>query len=107
MVASNITYNQIPFQTRTEFVKITDDTVRATLTIQVPNQGALNEFGRVSTMTDRVVDTFEDTIAVDSYVHDLFLRPGRYRLNLAVKDPQTGKVATIEKALVVPAQNSR
>jgi GWxTD domain-containing protein len=101
-----------PFDVRTDFVKITDDTVLVPLTLQIKNRditfntkdgvarGEVNVLGRVSTITDRVVQTFEQTVAVsvpaellpqtldnlNLYWKALPLRPGRYRIDIAIKD---------------------
>jgi GWxTD domain-containing protein len=128
VVESKITYNLLPFQIRTDFIKITNDTVLAALTVQIANKdmtftnkeglqhAAINIFGRVSTMTRRVAQTFEEVVTVDTpaellpltlerknvYWQAMPLRPGRYRLNLVLKDVQSGNQGTIEKAIVVP-----
>ncbi len=66
-----------PFDVRTDFVKVTDDTILVPITIQIKNRdvtfntkdgvskGVVNIFGRVSTITDHVVQTFEDTVEVE------------------------------------------
>jgi GWxTD domain-containing protein len=131
VVESKVTYNLLPFQVRTDFVKITNDTVLAALTVQMANkdltfqnkegiqQARVNVFGKVSTMTRRVAHIFEDVVSVDVpaeflpqtlerqnvYWQALPLRPGVYRLNLVVKDVQSGNQGTIEKAVRVPAFN--
>ena len=128
MVESKITYNLLPFQTRADFIKITSDAVMVALTVQIANKditfqnrdgiqhAAVNVFGRVSTMTRRVAQTFEEVISVDTpesllpqtlerknvYWQALPLRPGRYRLNLVLKDIQSGNVGTFEQSIVVP-----
>ncbi len=128
VVETKITYNLLPFLVRTDFVKITNDTVLAALTVQVSNKdltfqnkdgvqhAVINIFGRVSTMTRRVAQTFEDVVTVDVpaellpqyvdksnvYWQALPLRPGRYRLNLVLKDVQTGNMGTLEKAILIP-----
>jgi GWxTD domain-containing protein len=128
VVDSKITYNLLPFQTRTDFIKITSDTVLAALTVQIANRdmtfqnkdgvqhAAVNVFGRVSTLSRRVAQTFENVVTVDTpaellpqtldrqnvYWQALPLRPGRYRLNLVLKDIQSGNVGSIEKSFTVP-----
>src|SRR5258708_29515439 len=124
VVESKITYNLMPFQTRTDFIKITNDTVLAALTVQIANKdmtfqnkdgvqhAAVNVFGRVSTMTRRVAQTFEEVISVDTpesllpqtlerknvYWQALPLRPRRYRLNLGFKDIDDGDAGRMEKS---------
>src|SRR5580658_6390435 len=60
-----------PFEVRTDYVKVTEDTVLVPLTLQVRNRditfntkdgvakGEVNVLGRVATITDHVVQTFE------------------------------------------------
>jgi len=118
-----------PFDVRTDFVKVTDDTILVPITIQIKNRdvtfkttdgvskGVVNIFGRVSTITDRVVQTFEDTVAVeepmellpktlnnqDLYWKALPLRPGRYRLDIAIKDVNNpDHVGVYAQAINVP-----
>src|SRR5580700_6263832 len=101
-----------PFDVRTDFVKVTDDTVLVPVTLQIKNRditfntkdgvsrGQVNILGRVSTITDHVVQTFEETVQVEEpaellpqtldhsqlYWKALPLRPGRYRVDVAIKD---------------------
>ncbi|MGB0123382.1 MAG: GWxTD domain-containing protein [Silvibacterium sp.] len=118
-----------PFDVRTDFVKVTDDTILVPITIQIKNRdvtfntkdgvskGVVNIFGRVSTITDHVVQTFEDTVEVeqpsellpktldnsDLYWKALPLRPGRYRLDVAVKDVNNpDHVGVYAQAINVP-----
>ena len=101
-----------PFDVRTDFVKVTDDTVIMPLTLQIKNkdvtfqtkdgvsQGVVDILGRVSTITDHIVYTFEDPVTIEQpaellsktlensnlYWKAIPLRPGRYRIDIAIKD---------------------
>jgi GWxTD domain-containing protein len=112
VVNSKVILNPMPFDVRWDLVKVTSDTVLVPVTIQMRNRditfvnkdgvqrGTVNIFGRVSTLTDKVVQTFEDTVQVDVpaellprtaenasvYWKALPLRPGHYKLSIAVKD---------------------
>jgi len=67
----------VHFTWRTDYLKVTNDTVLVPVTIQVPNgqlsftskdgvhSATLNVFGRVTTLTGRVVQTFEDSVSRD------------------------------------------
>jgi len=76
----------------------------------------MNIFGRVSTLTGRVVQTFEEPVSKD-FPDSLFqqsvklqsiyqkavpLRPGLYRLDLVIKDVQSGNVGVVNSRLQVP-----
>ena len=101
-----------PFDVRTDFVKVTENTVLMPVTVQIRNRditfvtkngvatGVVNILGKVTTLTHKTVQTFEDTVSVEQpselleksldrksiYWKALPLLPGLYRLDIAVKD---------------------
>ena len=127
-ITSRIIRNQLPFQYRTDFLKITDGTDLVPVTLEVPNRemsfkekdgvqtATLDVFGRVSTLSGRIAQTFEDTVkqqipnsllqqSLDGrsiYQKAIPLRPGLYRLDLVVKDVNSGNVGVINTRLPVP-----
>jgi GWxTD domain-containing protein len=128
IVTARIVRDQLKFTWRTDFMKVTNDTVLVPITIQVSNgqlnfqskdgihSATMNVFGRVSTLTGRVVQTFEDPVSKD-FPDSLFqqslklqsiyqkavpLRPGLYRLDLVIKDVQSGNVGVVNTRLAVP-----
>jgi GWxTD domain-containing protein len=128
IVTARIVRDQLKFTWRTDFMKVTNDTVLVPITIQVANgqlnfqskdgihSATMNVFGRVSTLTGRVVQTFEDPVSKD-FPDSLFqqslklqsiyqkavpLRPGLYRLDIVVKDVQSGNVGVVNTRLAVP-----
>jgi GWxTD domain-containing protein len=100
------------FDVRTDYVKLTNDTVMVPLTLQIRNgditystkdgdsTGTVNILGRVSNINHRVIQTFEDTVKVETpsdllqrtknnqsvYWKALPLPPGRYKVEIAIKD---------------------
>jgi GWxTD domain-containing protein len=128
VVSHKINVNLMPFDVRTDFVKVTDDTVLTPVIISVKNKditfinkdgiqrGTANIFGRVTTLTGHIVQTFEDTVQVDVptellpktqehsslYWKALPLRPGRYRFDVVVKDVNGDRVGTWTHGVVVP-----
>src|SRR5438309_1670976 len=128
LVTSRVVRDQVHFTWRTDFLKVTNDTVLVPVTVQVPNSqlsfqskegvhsATLNIFGRVSSLTGRVVQTFEDAVSRDFpdslfqqsvklssiYQKAIPLRPGLYRLDLVIKDVQSGNVGVVNSRLVVP-----
>jgi len=128
IVTARIVRDQLKFTWRTDFMKVTNDTVLVPITVQVSNgqlnfqskdgihSATMNVFGRVSTLTGRVVQTFEDPVSKD-FPDSLFqqslklqsiyqkavpLRPGLYRLDIVIKDVQSGNVGVINTRLAVP-----
>jgi GWxTD domain-containing protein len=131
VVSHKINVNLMPFDIRTDFVKITGDTVLVPVTIQVKNKditfvnkdgiqrGTINIFGRVTGLTGKIAQTFEDTVQVDVptellektqehqslYWKALPLRPGRYRFDIVVKDVNGDRVGTWSHGVAVPEYN--
>jgi GWxTD domain-containing protein len=128
IVTARIVRDQVHFNWRTDFLKVTNETVLVPVTVQVPNSqlsfqakegvhsATLNVFGRVSTLTGRIVQTFEEAVSRD-FPDSLFqqslklqsiyqkavpLRPGLYRLDLVIKDVQSGNVGVVNTRLAVP-----
>jgi len=127
-VTHHITVNLMPFDVRADFVKVTSDTVLVPVTVQIKNRdvtfqnkegierGTVNIFGRVTTLTGRIAQTFEDTVQVDVptellartaenssvYWKALPLKPGRYRFDIVVKDVNGDRVGTWSQGVIVP-----
>ncbi len=100
------------FDVRTDYVKVTNDTVLVPITVSVRNSqitfnnkdgvaiGTVNILYRVSNLNHRVVQTLEDTVSVqvpsellakaqnNSSVSwkSIPLRPGLYKVDIAIKD---------------------
>ncbi len=100
------------FDVRTDYVKITNDTVLVPLTLQIRNKditfntkdgvatGTVNILGRVSNLNHKAIQTFEDTVSVQEpsellaqsqnnmkvYWKALPLRPGLYKIDIVIKD---------------------
>jgi len=128
IVTARIVRDQLRFNWRTDFLKVTNDTVLVPVTVQVPNSqlsfqnkdgihsATLNVFGRITTLTGRVVQTFEESVSRDFpdslfqqsvklqsiYQKSVPLRPGLYRLDLVIKDVQSGNVGVVNTRLAVP-----
>ncbi len=127
VVSSRILRNQISFDYRFDFMRITGDTILVPVTVQIQNKqmtfrdhdgvqsASLNLFGRISSMTGRVIQTFEDVIqrdfpdsllepslkAFSIYQKAVPLRPGLYKLDLVIKDVNSGNVGVVNTRLAV------
>src|SRR5438067_1801214 len=128
VVSHKISYNSLPFDVRTDVVKITSDTVLVPVTVQLRNRditfnnkdgiqhGVVNIFGRLTTLSGKVAQTFEDTVVADVpaellpreaenskiYWKAVPLRPGRYRLDLVIKDVNGDRMGTWSRSIIVP-----
>jgi len=128
VVSSRIVRDQIKFDYRFDFMRVAGDTVLVPITLQIPNNqlsfqskdgvhtATLNLFARVTTLSGRTVQTFEDTVRRDFpdsllqaslktssiYQKALPLRSGLYRLDVVLKDTTSNNVGVINTRLAVP-----
>ncbi len=118
-----------PFDVRTDFVKVTDNTVLVPITVQIKNRditfvtkdgvakGVVNILIKVTTLMHKIVQTQEDTVEVEQpaellqksldrpsvYWKALPLLPGLYRLDIAIKDVNNpDHIGIYGRALSVP-----
>ncbi len=127
-VDSKISYNILPCKVRTDYFPVTDASVLTYVTVQFDNRdlqftskeglqrATVNIYGRVTTMTRRILSTFEDTVTVNAppqqlqayqalksiYQKALPLAPGTYRLNVVSKDLTAGNMNNYEVVITVP-----
>ena len=128
VVRTHISYNLMPFDVRTDFVRVTSDTVLVPVTVQIKNRdvtfankdgvqhGVVNIFGRITGIGGKVAQTFEDTVTADIpaellpkevenskiYWKAVPLRPGRYKLDVVVKDVNGDRMGTWSRGIQVP-----
>jgi GWxTD domain-containing protein len=120
--------DQLKFDYRFDFLRITSDTVLVPVTVQIPvrqlsfqekdgvDSASMNVFARITTLSGRIVQTFEDTLRADYpvallqkslgtsriYQKAVPLSPGLYRLDIVVKDVNSGNVGVVNTRLAVP-----
>jgi GWxTD domain-containing protein len=127
-VTSKVTFNILPMKVRADFFPVTSSSILSNITLQFENKdlqfqakdgvqkAVVNIYGRITTMTRRVVNVFEDTVTIDSptemlqatakrssmYQKTIPLPPGTYRLNVVAKDIVGGNMNNYEVAINVP-----
>jgi GWxTD domain-containing protein len=127
-VNSRITYNLLPLRAEVDYFPATGSTVMTNITLELArkdlqfkqegevSKATVNIYGRITSMSRRVVNVFEDTIAVETptallgeaskgfslYQKSVPLPPGMYRLNVVAKDIVGGNMNNYEVALNVP-----
>jgi hypothetical protein len=127
-VNSKIVYNILPMRTRADFFPATSSTVMTNVTLQFErkdlqfkqegpmSKAIVNIYARITSMTRRVVNVFEDVVTVDVptellqqasagasiYQKSIPLPPGQFRLNVVAKDIVGGNMTNFEMALNVP-----
>jgi len=128
VVSHKINVNLMPFDVRVDFVRVLSDMILVPVTVQIKNRditfvnkdgvqrGVINIFGRVTTLSGKIVQTFEDTVQNDVptetlpkvaenasiYWKALPLKPGLYRLDIVVKDVNGDRVGSWNNRLPVP-----
>jgi GWxTD domain-containing protein len=127
-ISTRISYNVLPMLVRVDYVRVTESSVLANITVQFENKdlnfqtktgvskAVVNLLGRISNMTRRPINTFEYPLEVTAppdmlqkyaeqrsiYQQSVPLKPGRYRLNIVAKDLTGGNMNNFEVALDVP-----
>src|SRR5579862_3920247 len=126
-VNTRITFNILPMRVQVDYIRVTNSTVIANITIQFENKdlqfsnkegvqkAVIHVLGRITSMTRRPINTFEHEISIDApnellqkiaaqqsiYQESVPLAPGRYRLNVVAKDIVAGNMNNYELALDV------
>jgi GWxTD domain-containing protein len=117
------------FDVRTDYVRVTNETVLVPVTLQIRNKditfnnkdgvaiGKVNILGRVSNLNHKVIQTFEDTVEVpvpsellarkqndmSVYWKALPLRPGLYKIDIVIKDVNNpDHIGTWRRSVNVP-----
>jgi GWxTD domain-containing protein len=127
-VNSTIRYNTLPMQIRADYIRVTDSTVLTSLTLLFKNndlnyatkdkiaKATINLYGRITSLTRRPVNWFEDTVSAEVpaemlqqamtgsqiWSKTIPLAPGTYRLNVVAKDVVGNTMNNFEMALNVP-----
>ena len=128
VVTSKLTAQLVPFEVRTDFIRVTEDSVLTPITIQLANRdlefqnkngvmhAVVDIFAQLSTLTGRIVNTIEENAVLDVPEHEfqtyvnhktvyqktIPLRPGRYKLSVVVKDDVNGHMGSNEFGIIVP-----
>lgn len=127
-VNSSIRFNTLPMQVKAHFIPVTNASVMSAVTLQFDrkdlqfaqkdgiSKATVNIYARITSMARRVVNVFEDVVAIEAptemlpevvkgssvYQKTVPLPPGKYRINIVAKDITGGNMNTYEMALEVP-----
>jgi GWxTD domain-containing protein len=130
LITTKLSYNVLPFNFRADFLRVTEDTVLTPITVQLANkdlafqetEGIHRALGhiliQISSITGRLAPggKIEDSIFVDIpdglfkqelqgmslYQRTLPLKPGPYKIDIVVKDVNSGNGGALSKLLQVP-----
>jgi len=129
VVTSRISSNVLPFDVRTDFIRVTDETVLTPITVQIANRdlqfqnkdgvmhGVLDIYLEVTSLGGHIVSApIQESMVLDVPEHEfqqyqghmalyqkaMPLRPGRYKLSIVLKDDLNGHMGSEELGIVVP-----
>jgi GWxTD domain-containing protein len=130
VITTKLSYNILPFSFRTDFVRVTEDTVLTPITLQLNNKdlafqetdGIHRALGhiliKITTVTGRIAPggTVEDSVSIDIpdalfkqklddlsvYQKTIPLKPGLYKMDIVVKDMNSGNAGVVNQRLQVP-----
>ena len=130
VVTSRLVRDQVKFEYRFDFLRITSDTVLVPITVQISRRqmtfqekdgvdsSTVNLFARITSLSGRIVQTIEDTLrtgysrprSCSSPYRVLpftqkavpLLSPGLYRLDIVLKDLNSNNVGVVNTRLAVP-----
>ena len=127
-ISARVTFDKIPVEMSTGFLRISQRQVLVPIALEIPNSaltyrnltgiytGKLQVLGQVTSLSGRREAVFEDEIARDFtetgfepgkkltslFQKHLILPPGLYKLDLVVKDVESGNMTFVERRLQVP-----
>ena len=127
-VISRLSAQLLPFDVRTDFIRVTEDSVLTPITIQIANRdlhfdnkegvmhAVMEIYGEITTLSGRRAGTIEDALALDVPENDFQryvdrksvyqkvvpLRPGPYKLSLILKDNISGNMGSLDLSFRVP-----
>ncbi len=120
IVETRISYEQLPFDVFIHDVRVAEDQALVPVTLEVANQNLSYQpsgaylrarvgfYGRITSMLGNVIAEFEDTVASEYknehfaigrqlkslYQKTFLVSPGRYKIDLVVKDLNSGNLGT-------------
>jgi hypothetical protein len=129
VVTTHVTYNALPFDVRTDYLWLSENSVLVPITVEISNselefrkerdfnRAKIHVYGIVTGLTNRIHAEWEDEIAREfidlffdhgkgrrsTYQKIVMLPPGqRYKLDLVLSDVNSKKVGFITMPLIVP-----
>lgn len=131
LVTTKVRYSDLPFRTKLSLFNETSGVGMVPISITVPDseltfkpippsgvqRATVEVYGNVTTLTNRIVQEFEDTLVRDKTADvskgvsvsqkKLFLPPGRYKLSIVIHDVNADKMGTGDFGLFVPGDGGR
>lgn len=124
-----IDFDVLPFSFRTDYLRVNDNSVVTSFTVQLEHQdlafenkggiyqGTINIHAKITALTGRRFGVFEDALQTSRYTDrtiaegqqaksvyqkNLILPPGRYKIDIVARDVLSGKTGVIHQAFSAP-----
>lgn len=124
-----IDFDVLPFSFRTDYLRVNDNSVVTSFTVQLEHQdlafenkggiyqGTINIHAKITALTGRRFGIFEDALQTSRYTDrtiaegqqaksvyqkNLILPPGRYKIDIVARDVVSGKTGIIHQAFSAP-----
>ena len=131
MVETNITYQNFPFLSSYDLIRLSSDQYLVPINVEIANKdltykdngagpsATANIYGKINNLSGKIMHEFDDVVTVESpsetltqeklrksaYQKSVLLPPGLYKLDLVIKDLNSGKIGTTQSRLAVPTHN--
>ncbi len=129
LIKINVTYEKIPFNVRIDFFQLNDSQVLVPITMEMEERHLTFEqqddmymaevavYGLVTSLSNRIIEEFEDDLVTGHQLQEgpavgtgraiyqkilILDNESRYKLELVVKDLNSGKVGIVRKAIILP-----
>jgi GWxTD domain-containing protein len=129
IVTTHITYNNLPYDVRMDYIRLGNDKVLVPITLELQNKNlefkkdyeinraAVNIYAIVTSLTNRIIAEWEDTVTVEyndagfdrgklqrsTYQHIVALPPGqRFKVDMVLKDINSGNTGVVQRGIPVP-----
>jgi GWxTD domain-containing protein len=128
VITTRLSFNVLPFSFRTDFVRVTEETVLTPITLSLQNKDMAfqeqdgvhtatgNVLIKITAINGRTAGVAEDSVKIEIpdslfkasldgarvYQKIMSLRPGLYKMDIVIKDINSGNVGVINTRLQVP-----
>ncbi|MCS6886049.1 MAG: GWxTD domain-containing protein [Acidobacteriota bacterium] len=123
-----IEFDVLPFALRVDFLRVSDNSVVTSFTLQIENsdlsyknvggiaQATVNIYARITALSGRKAGIFEDVVEArcreeelpietkrsSVYQKNVILEPGRYKIDVVVRDVVSGHTGVVHQGFEVP-----
>src|SRR6185369_5022639 len=127
-----VQFDVLPFAIRIDYLRVSETAVVSSFTLQLENsdlsykniggiaQASANIYARITSLSGNKVGNFEDVVQTrcnetelpleakrsSGYQKNVILEPGRYKIDIVVRDVVSGHTGVVHQGFEVPRYNS-